>query len=297
MSSNIVDLRKLRAVQLIARRQSMKDAAAELRLSVPAVSLQIRSLEQELGTQLFRRIGKKMVTTPAGDAFLAEAEKIIDVVDHAFDSISRKVHPTSSISLSIGNDLAKRFSTAIAQFLRENRDVEISIRIKRSFETLALVMNGEVDLGVGYFEDVPREITRRPFRESGLSLVVPPDHPFLKRRRPSLQEIAQQRLIILRHESDMGKRVWRAFTAAGVEPTSIIEAGNCQTSREFAEKGIGVAVTHTACLGQNDLQTLGVIDVSRYFGTVDIAAIYRDTRRFLPVHHKLLELLAAVRPS
>lgn len=295
MTSNIVDLRKLRAVQLIARHQSMKDAASELRLSVPAVSLQLRSIEQELGTQLFRRIGKKMLTTAAGDAFLVEAEKIITAVDHALEAISGKIHPTSTISLAIGNDLAKRFSGAIATFIRDNRDVEISIRIKRSFETLALVMNGDVDLGVGYFEKVPRELSRRAFRKSGLSLVLLPDHPLNARRKPSLQDIAKHRLIILRHESDMGKRVARAFSAAGIEPSGIIEAGNCQTSREFAEKGIGVAITHTACLGEQDRKTMSVIDVSQYFGTVDVAAIHRNSAHLTPLHHQMLGLFAAVK--
>jgi DNA-binding transcriptional LysR family regulator len=89
----------------------------------------------------------------------------------------------------------------------------------------------------------------------------------------------------------MGRRIAGMFAAASVAPMGVIEAGNCQTSREFAEKGLGIAIIHTACLGATWPATLARIDVSPLFGTVDIAAIHRASRR-LP--RPLAEFLAAL---
>ena len=287
-----LDLKKLRTFQLVARHQSLRHAASAMHLSVPAVSIQMRALEDELKVKLLDRVGNKMVMTPAGEILNRKIDTILLAVDDAVDAVSQKPSKPVPISLAIGTDLAKHFSDRIAQFIRQNPNVEFMLRIRRSQETLALVQDGTVDLGIGYFEKVPRDLAKRAFRKSGFALAYPTDHPLHQIRNPAPREVAQHRLIILQRESDMGKRLWQSLGKAGSEPMSVIESGNCHLSLEFAAKKIGVALVHSACLAQWTPRSLQTVDFSRCLGKVDIASIWRRSQPLSRHHLALLDLLS-----
>jgi DNA-binding transcriptional LysR family regulator len=288
-----IDLKRLRAFLLVAKNGSLRHAASALRVSIPTISIQIRQLEEELGVELFQRLGRRLVLTPTGQVFLAEAEKALEVFDRAVQSVSPAEPKSGRLSLAMNNDLARHFSAEIARFMRGYPKVDLSLRVRGSLGTLGMVMDGEADIGVGYFGDVPSEIRRTVIGKSGFSLVCHAGHPLAKRRRPSLEQIGAYRIITLPRQTNMGRRIVGSFSAAGVTPMGVIEAGNCQTSREFAEKGIGVAIIHTACLGAKWPKSLSRIDVSALFGSVDIAVIHRASRRLSPCHTDLLAILGA----
>jgi LysR family transcriptional activator of glutamate synthase operon len=290
MATNI-DLKRLRTFLLVAKNGSLRHAATALRISVPAVSIQISQLERELGVSLFQRIGRRLVLTPTGQTFVTEAEAAIDAVDRAIESVSSRAAASARIALAMNNDLARHFSTEITRFMKRNPAMGLSLRMRGSLGTLRMVLDGEVDIGVGYFGEAPPGIARKVLGKSGFSLVCNARHPLAAIRKPSLDDIAKYRIITLPTPTNMGRRIAGVFSAANVAPMGVIEAGNCHTSREFAEKGLGVAIIHTACLGATWPKTLVRIDLSSLFGTVDIAAIHRASRR---LSRPLADFLAAL---
>ena len=292
MKANL-DIRKLRAFQIVAKHQSLRRAAATLHLSVPAISIQMRLLEEELNVKLLERVGNRMMTTPAGTVFSREVDKILLAVDDAIAIVSNEPTQPVPVSLSIGTDLAKQFSDRIAQFIRHNKQVDFVLRIRRSQETLAMVEDGTVDLGIGFFEKVPPTLAKKPFRQSGFALAFTADHPLSRVENPTHQDVAHHRLIILQRESDMGRRLWRAFAATGIEPASVLESGNCHLSLDFAAKKLGVALVHGACLAHAPARSLRTLDFSPTLGQVDIAAIWRRSRSLSAQHQALLNLLSA----
>jgi LysR family transcriptional activator of glutamate synthase operon len=286
-----IDLKKLRAFLLVAKNGSLRHAAMVLHVSIPAVSIQIRQLEEELGVALFQRVGRQLVLTATGQLFLTEVETAMEAFHHAVESVSPTAPRSGRIALAMNNDLARYFSARITKFMKDHPTVGLSLRVRGSLGTLGMVMDGSVDVGVGYFGDVPGDITKRVLGKSGFSLACNSKHPLAKKRRPTLAEIGAHRLITLPTPTNMGRRIARVFSSAGVNPIGVIEAGNCQTSREFAEKGIGVALIHTACLGTKWPKSLCRIDVSDFFGTVDIAVIHRASRRLSPA---LVDFLSTI---
>ena len=289
-----IDLKKLRAFVLVAKNGGLRQAATELNLSMPAVSIQLKRLEEDLGVELFERMGRRLVLTATGRMFLAVAEAALDAFDHAIASVSPTASKAGRISLAMNNDLARYFSTDITKFMKGHPAVDISLRVRGSLGTLGMVVDGDVDIGIGYFGDVPAEIEKRVIGKSGFSLVCNAKHPLAKKRRPTLQDIGAHRIITLPTPTNMGQRIARVFSAAGVKPVGVVEAGNCQTSREFAEKDIGIAIIHTACLGDKWPKNLSRVDVSGLFGSVDIALIHRATRRMSRPH---VDFLATIRGS
>ena len=279
-----VDIKRLRAFLIVAKNGSLRHAAAQLHISIPAISIQIRKLEQELGVALFERLGRKLVLTPTGQMFRTEAETALEAFNRAIESVSPAASKSGRISLAMNNDLARYYSGQITKFMKSHPAVDISLRVRGSLGTLGMVVDGDVDIGIGYFGDVPPEIAKRVLGKSGFSLVCNSRHPLAKKRRPTLQEIAAYRIITLPTPTNMGRRIARTFSDAGVNPVGVVEAGNCETSREFAEKGIGVAIIHTACLGSRWPKSLARVDLGGLFGSVDIAVIHRASRRLSRPH-------------
>ena len=289
MASNAVDLKKFRAFYLVAKHGSLRAAAARLLLSTSAISIQITQLEKGLGVKLFDRVGRKLVLEPSGKIFLERVQTVLDAVDDAVASVSKIKAPRKRISLAVGTDLTRFFSPGIAKFMKAHPDIDIALRLKHSPETLARILDGEIDMGIGYFSKLPKDLSKRALMKSGFSISYASSHPLADIKTPTLADIARYHLIGLRLETDMGHRIIRAFSDAGIEPPSILEVDNCQSSHELAMQGIGIAVTHTTCLDGYPSPKMRRIDVSRFLGEVDIAVVHRKSRALSSLHRELLK--------
>lgn len=249
MALGNIDIKKLRAFQLTANHGSLRRAAVDLLLTPAAVSIQIKRLEEQLGVELFQRVGKRLLLSPSGELFLREVDAALNGVEAAIALITKKGPSLGRVSVSIGNDLAGFFSGAIAKFMKSHPEVEVSLRVRVSPQTLALVMDGDVDLGVGYFGTVPPEISKNLIQQSGFSLLVNAAHPLARLRTVGLEELSKHRLITLPAESNMGRRIAQAFSSAGIEPVSIIEAAIATPRGNSRRKASARrSRTHPACL-------------------------------------------------
>ncbi|HEY4134573.1 MAG TPA: LysR family transcriptional regulator [Alphaproteobacteria bacterium] len=292
MLSNTVDLKKLRAFHLVAKHGDLGSAATRLLLSTSAISIQITQLEKELGVKLFRRAGRKLVLEPAGKVFLDHVTGILKAVDDAIASVSTSKMPKRHISIAIGPDLTRIFSGAIGKFIKLYPDVEISLQLKTSRESLVRILDGEIDMVVGYFGSLPKNLVKKTLMKSGFSMSFAPSHPLAKIKSPSLAEIAQYPLIALRQQTSMGQRIMNAFSEAGVAPVNYLEVGNCQSSQDLAAQGIGVAIAHTTCLHGYKTSEMRSIDISHYLGKVDVAVVYRKSQELSPLHQELADEMA-----
>lgn len=293
MAPNAIDLKKLRAFYMVAKHGSLRNAAARLLLSTSAVSIQITQLEKELGVKLFDRVGRKLVLEPTGQVFLKHVEKVLEAVDDAVASVSKIKTARRRISIALGTDLTRFFSPAIADFMKTHPDIDIALTLKHSPETLARILDGDIDMGVGYFSKLPKDLAKRALLKSGFSLFLSTSHPLANVKSPTLADIGRFPLIALRLDTDMGHRILRAFSDAAIEPPNILEVGNCQSSHELARQGIGIAVAHSICLEGYPSSEMREIDASHILGNVDIAVVHRKQRDLSSAHRELLERMVA----
>jgi DNA-binding transcriptional LysR family regulator len=292
MSGSNVDIKKLRAFYLVATHGSLRSAATRLLLSTSAISIQINQLEKELGVKLFRRVGRKLVLEPSGKTFLEHVQSVLKAVDDAVASISKVKMPKRRISIAVGPDLTRIFSAAIGKFMKKHPDVEIALQLKHSQESLARILDGEIDMVVGYFGSIPKDLVKQTLMKSGFSMSYAATHPLARLKSPTLRDIAQYPLIALRQQTNMGQRIMRALADVGLEPANYLEVGNCQSSQDLAAQGIGVAIAHTTCLDGYKASELRSIDASEYFGKVDIAVAHRKSATFSELHQELVDEMA-----
>ena len=293
MDPDALDLKKLRAFRLVARHGNLRLAAARLNISVPAISFQIRRLEEDLGVKLFQRLPNKLILTRAGETFVSETEAIFDRIGKAVANLTAQSAPKGRVSLSIGNDLAWYFAPRIGAFIKRYPGIDLRMQIYKASEAIAALGKGDIDVGIGIFPAIPKALMYEAVAESSLSLACPPGHPLLRQKAPRLEDIARYNLLVLPHHTHTRKVIDRAFADANVETRSFIEAGNCQTAHAFVEQGIGIAVVHSLCTEHSSSKRLRHIDLSQTFPVVEVAAVYRKEAEASPVIRQLLDAFAA----
>jgi LysR family transcriptional regulator, carnitine catabolism transcriptional activator len=288
MNPEDIDLKKLRAFQLVARHGSLRKAADKLGLTISAVSFSVRRLEESLGIKLLDRLPNKVALTATGKVFAAEAEALFASVDKAFGKFKSGERAPATLTLAICNgEMGSYLAPRICNFMEKNKEVQINVQIHSSKPALELLQAGEIDVCIGRFPALPDTLAQEFVVESGLTLACAPHHSLLKKKRLALEDIAEHTLFTLARHSLTRENIDRTFANAGVDVKSCVDAGNCRTAREFATRGVGVAIIHSLCAELDPSRKLRYVDLSRFFDKLAFYAVYRKKN----VSPAILELI------
>ena len=246
----IVELRHLRYFVAVAEAENVLRAATQkLHVSQPAVSRQIRDLEDELGVQLFERTGKAVSLTDAGRVFLREARAVLERTDEAVKNV-RAFAQTGETELHVGYSPlpgAQILPVVLRAFQQAMPDVHVRLHDWSNEQIAVGLRDGRLKVAL-----VARALKRGPFGDfrfeellrEHIRLAVPPNHPFAQRRSVSLADAAQQSFVGLTREDYPDYHGYLATLFASVKnKPQVIEEHDGMTSVVSAvEAGTGVAV-------------------------------------------------------
>ena len=247
-----VELRHLRYFVAVAETQNVLRAATQtLHVSQPAVSRQIRDLEEELGVELFERTGKAVNLTDAGRLFLKEARAVLERTDEAVRNV-RSLAETGEKELHVGYSPlpgAQIVPAALRAFQQAMPNVHVKLHDWSNDELLAGVRDGGLQLALivpppplkrGEFHDLRfEELTRESVR-----IAVPPNHPLAHRRSVSLAAAAQEPFVGLTREHSPYYYMYLAAIFAGVKnkPQVVEEHDSMLGVLSAIEAGTGVSL-------------------------------------------------------
>lgn len=242
-----MELRHLRSFIAVAEERNFSRAAERLHLAQPPLSQQIRSLERDLGVQLFHRTTRKVELTAAGDAFLGRARRLLADLDAAAEE-ARLVAAGSVGRLTIGcvGSVTYSLLPLLARGLAsELPGIEVSFRGEMLVpDQVAALLAREIDLAL--LRPPVREpaLDVRPLRHDRLVVAVPADHPLAHRRRLAVTALRGVDLLVHtgRSASVMFDRVVGLCREAGFEPRIRHEATETATLLTLVAGGLGVAV-------------------------------------------------------
>jgi DNA-binding transcriptional LysR family regulator len=283
-----LDLQRLRAFYLVAKHGGLRQAATRLRQSIPAISARIRKLEIELEFDLFERLPNKLVLTAAGKAFLRDVETIFERAEQVLTSLSHAI-PGGRIAVSVGSDHAWYYAPKFRSFLNRFPKVAMSLRVYKSAEALVALDQGQIDIGFGIFPKLPKSVERVVIEETTLSLAYNPREAGLRRRPPSLADLARQRIIIPPRSTVTRGVIDRNMAAVLGKASTMIEAPTCETAATFVEMGVGVALVHTLCMERHRSRLVQTVDLGPRPGKVAFCAVYRKSALRLPLVRALLD--------
>ena len=249
-----MELRHLRYFVAVAEAENVLRAATQkLHVSQPAVSRQIRDLEDELGAQLFERTGKSVRLTEAGFLFLKEARAVLERTNEAVRSV-RAFAQAGETELHVGYTPALRaqiVSPTLRAFQREMPKVHVKLHDWSNEKIVTGLRDGRLQLAFTVRPSKRGESRDLRFEEllhEQVRLVVPPTHPFAQRRSVSLADAAREPFVGLTLEDFPDYTAYLAAIFAPVKnKPRVIEEHDSMTSVISAiEAGTGVGISMDA---------------------------------------------------
>jgi LysR family transcriptional regulator for metE and metH len=239
-----LEVRHLSLVHAIAAAGSVTRAAERLNLTQSALSHQLRDIESRLGLQLFLRLGKKMVLTPAGDRVLASSRRVLDELRLVEDELRvMGKNGKGVLRLCTQCNTGYHWLPPLLQvFRRKFPGVEVQIAAQATRRPIAALLEGEIDLAVVTSSVDDKRIVTVPLFEDELCAVVAPDHPFAARAFVEPRDFADQHLYVYTADRRDSYTFTRIFTPAGVEPARVYEVPLTEAILELVKAGLGVSV-------------------------------------------------------
>jgi DNA-binding transcriptional LysR family regulator len=243
----LMELRQIRSFLSIAETLHFGRTAEMIHLSQPALSLQIRALEDEIGVRLFERNRRKTALTAAGVAFREDARGALLRLDQAVYKANLAANGKLGILRigfisTAGNEIVP---TIIRQFRELNAEVEFSLRNILTTDQIQMLETGSLDIGflrlpIGGHSDLEVvTVHREPF-----ALVVPSSHKLAKRKRVRLREASGQDFVMYErtHAPGFHDLIFGMLRDAGVIPNVCQTAGEMPTLISLVDSGMGVAI-------------------------------------------------------
>jgi DNA-binding transcriptional LysR family regulator len=250
-------------------------AAEALRLTQPAVSARIKTLEESLGVALFERGRPGLALSAAGRAFRPHAEQLLHAVALARQAV-HDLRPASGSALQIAAALSictYLLPHVLRRFQAAHPKVMITVRSGHSKEVLEKVLRGDAEIGIARSLHHP-EVETISLGDDPLVLVTRPSATAARPRRARLQEIADRPLIFF----DRGSSDWTLthglFRRAGFVPNVVMEVETIETAKRMVEQGMGLAFLPRLALGrelrQRKFVAIEITDVEPLSRSLDV---------------------------
>jgi DNA-binding transcriptional LysR family regulator len=242
-----MDYDQLASFLEVAKLQSFSRAAEKIYRTQPAISAQVRLLEQECGEKLFDRSGKKVLLTPAGEILQRYAQRIIELNKEALQAIA-ELNQTARGKLHIGANEATCLYVLPKTFFRFRELyplVQISIYRNFSHKILQKVQEGAIELGIVTLPQSANNMEAIPVFRDEMQVIVPASHPLATNRSATMEEVANFPLILPKtgHTRVVLDRLLRAHR----EHLQVsMELASVETIKKFVGAGLGISIISRA---------------------------------------------------
>jgi LysR family transcriptional regulator, low CO2-responsive transcriptional regulator len=258
-----VTLRQMRVFATVARRLSFTRAARELHLTQPAVSQQMKLLEAEVGLPLFEQIGRKVHLTAAGSELLSHADRLMDVLREAGESLAAMRGLKRGVLKLAAVSTAKYFTPSLlSAFTAEYREVTIKFSVGNREEAIRQLAANDTDLVI--MGRSPRELdtTAEPFAKHPFVIIASPQHPLAAKRRIRLQQLSGENFVIREEGSGTRASMEHVFRDRNATFRASMEAGSNETIKQSVMAGMGISFISMHTIGlELATKKLAILDV------------------------------------
>jgi DNA-binding transcriptional LysR family regulator len=239
-----MDTRQLAAFCEVVERRSFSEAAARLGVTQPAVSQQVRSLEQRLGAQLLDRSGRRVEPTEAGLRLYRGAQKLLALEEQLLEEIAEPDGPlqgTLALGASTG-PAAIVVPLLLCEFQRGNPELRVQLSVFDTQSVVEQVAERRLELGIVGAARRHRSVAFEPFFRDEVILACPPGHAFAG-RTVGLGELDQGPLILMQHGAGVRQMVEDELRRSGRKVRDLeapLELGLQESVRSAVQAGYGV---------------------------------------------------------
>jgi len=239
--------RRLQVFHTVARLLSFTKAAESLHMTQPAVTFQVRQLEEYFNTRLFDRTHNRISLTEAG-------ERVYEYAAQIFDLYAKMENAVRDMTGEISGVLIIGASTTIAEYMlpsllgdfkKKYPDVNVHLRVSNSEGIVSMVENNDIDLGVVEAPVLNKNLVVENCRNDRLVAIVPPQHELSGRTSIRLKDLLSQAFIAREEGSGTREVIEEYLAGAGIRPTELtiaMELGSPEAVKGAVEAGMGVSI-------------------------------------------------------
>jgi DNA-binding transcriptional LysR family regulator len=294
-----MNIDQLKAFQRVAARESFTKAAQELFLTQSAVSQQIRSLEEEIGSRLFDRSGRRIRLTGEGEILLTYTQRLFDLheeIEKLFGNL--RTLKRGKIAIGATAVIGTYFMPAvISTFHQQYPEIEIDLRMGNSDQILRLILDREVDLGIAGMIRPQAALESVFLHREELLFVCSPENRLAARRRVTLAELRNHPFIWREKGTQTLEIIRRWFRENALDdfPHQSLSLANMEAAKRIVGEGYGITVIPaTAARREIEAGRLKRLAVAKFDLSVSYGLFYLKGRRLSRAAEAFLETLAGV---
>lgn len=295
-----MELSRLISFFHVARLSSISKASEVVCRSQPAVTQQIKALEDEIGCKLFHRIGKrKLVPTQEGKRLQAFVRRLMTEMDCALDDI-RLMGGGEHGQVSVAAPFTTCFQilpSVVKHFNDSFPKVNVSIFDQPQDTAVTMVRDGEADFAIALESIIPRGVHTVLWKRVAPVLMVPKGHLLTNRNKITIRDIAGEKLIlppnVRRHPGRL--LLEKSARKAGIRLDILVESSNVELSSRLVEEGLGVSFA-TIVEGASllDGRKLDFVPLDHLLPNGNLLIAMRDKDVLRGARAKFLEALMAI---
>jgi DNA-binding transcriptional LysR family regulator len=291
-NERIMDFDQLRTFLEVARHKSFSRAGEKLSLTQPAISAQIRSLETEVGAQLFDRSGGKVTFTAAGRVFEPFAEHCLDCHQHILLAVGEMQRsPRGEIAISANESTCLYVLPLVfSQFKQQYSRVALNIiRADRS-RTIEAVLNREVDFGVVALPIKDVRVTAEWIHKDELVLVAAPSHPLARGNKLRMEEVARHQLLLPK-QGRQREQIDLLFSIRELKPNVGMELDSSELLKRFVVAGMGIGFAPRSSVASDEQAgTLKILPIEGVRLLRELALVFRKDKSLSRAAQAFLEI-------
>jgi len=242
-----MNFQQLRSVREAVRRGfNLTEVAQALHTSQPGVSRQIRELEDELGVEIFVRVGKRLTgLTQPGTAVLPWVERLLQDAENLQRASEEFTHGSRGVLSIAATHSQARYAlpTAVRDFRATHPNVQLRLHQGSPEQIAQMLLTGTADIGIASHRLAERhDLVALPCYRWTHSIVVPESHPLLADGPITLERLAQYPIITYDQGLTGRSSIDEAFGRAGLRPEIVLTAMDADVIKTYVELGLGVGI-------------------------------------------------------
>ncbi|WP_431127636.1 LysR family transcriptional regulator [Variovorax paradoxus] len=292
-------LRQLKVFEAVARLLSFSRAAEELHLTQPAVSTQVRKLEEHAGNALFEQFGKKIYLTPAGTELLQISRAIIQQFEAA-ENAMLQFNGVSGGKLNVGVISAGDyfFPRLLVEFASRHRGVTLNFTVHNREGLMTHIAENLTDLAIMVRPPTDLDTINQPFAPHPYVIVAAPNHPLVGVPRIPLKRLMREPFVVREKASDTWHSMEEGFGGDLRDINIAMEIRSTETIKQAVIAGMGVSFVSAHTISQETRAgSLRVLDVEGFPLMLNWYVVHRRNKRLPPVAQAFKDFLLADGPA
>ncbi|TCV84316.1 LysR family transcriptional regulator [Sulfurirhabdus autotrophica] len=258
--------RQLSVFEAVARHLNYSRAAEEMHLSQPAVSMQIKQLEENVGLSLFEQLGKKIFLTEAGHELYHYSRTIAQQLTEAEAVINElKGVKRGKLKISVASTANYFAPQLLATFIQRFPDVTVSLNVTNRETLLNQLAHNEMDMAIMGQPPDGLDLVAESFMDNPLVIIAPVNHPLVVEKSIPLERLQNETFLVREQGSGTRISMERFFSLHGIRLTTGMEMSSNEAIKQAVQAGLGLGIVsiHTLAL-ELELNRLAVLDVESF---------------------------------